>query len=464
MYGKLTILLVALATCSAQFIPIKPLPTKLKIQTTTTTQKPKVTTSNAPQPNPNSGGPSNGGSCTYQFHVADPNGLCAGTSSALDKKVDQVKQDLDKTKFQYVSQNSMIQNTLARIQSDAAGYMSKLTDLNNEIQKLKQIASSAPTGTGNSAALNQMLHDTKDLLTKAISDINNKIFNITMQMQKSAVEETKIQTALNKQINDQTTKIAAAELKLITLENMLKNMQSGSTPVATMPPQPFTTNSMPTTTNGAQTTTGPAPTAPTALLNQLKTQLQTLESEVKQLEQTHTKEITDLTQKADQIKTDLANQTTEIAKAKTTSQAAFARLKVTEQDVQDAINNLTQFQKRVNPEMSILQAEILETSKNVSTVISSLQQLGTSIMSDKMKIVKNTINIRKLIPDAVKINSDLQKLNTTVSERELLFSYRRFFVYLNKSICYSVFDNFSNTVISAYSLRECVNQLKTFDT
>lgn len=227
----------------------------------------------------------------------------------------------------------MIQNTLARIQSDAAGYMSKLTDLNNEIQKLKQIASSAPTGTGNSAALNQMLHDTKDLLTKAISDINNKIFNITMQMQKSAVEETKIQTALNKQINDQTTKIAAAELKLITLENMLKNMQSGSTPVATMPPQPFTTNSMPTTTNGAQTTTGPAPTAPTALLNQLKTQLQTLESEVKQLEQTHTKEITDLTQKADQIKTDLANQTTEIAKAKTTSQAAFARLKVTEQDV-----------------------------------------------------------------------------------------------------------------------------------
>lgn len=202
MYGKLTILLVALATCSAQFIPIKPLPTKLKIQTTTTTQKPKVTTTKAPQPNPNSGGPSNGGSCTYQFHVADPNGLCAGTSSALDKKVDQVKQDLDKTKFQYVSQNSMIQNTLARIQSDAAGYMSKLTDLNNEIQKLKQIASSAPTGTGNSAALNQMLHDTKDLLTKAISDINNKIFNITMQMQKSAVEETKIQTALNKQINE----------------------------------------------------------------------------------------------------------------------------------------------------------------------------------------------------------------------------------------------------------------------
>lgn len=437
MYGKLTILLVALATCSAQFIPIKPLPTKLKIQTTTTTQKPKVTTTKAPQPNPNSGGPSNSGSCTYQFQVADPNGLCAGTSSALDKKVDQVKQDLDKTKFQYVSQNSMIQNTLARIQSDAAGYMSKLTDLNNEIQKLKQIASSAPTGTGNSAALNQMLHDTKDLLTKAISDINNKIFNITMQMQKSAVEETKIQTALNKQINDQTTKIAAAELKLITLENMLKNMQSGSTPVATMPPQPFTTNSMPTTTNGAQTTTGPAPTAPTALLNQLKTQLQTLESEVKQLEQTQTKEITDLTQKADQIKTDLANQTTEIVKAKTTSQAAFARLKVTEQDVQDAINNLTQFQKRVNPEMSILQAEILETSKNVSTVISSLQQLGSSIMSDKMKIVKNTINIRKLIPDAVKINSDLQKLNTTVSERELLFSCRRFFVYLNKSMLLS---------------------------
>lgn len=422
MYGKLAIVLFVVATCSAQFIPIKPLPTKQKLQTTTTTtQKPKVTTTKPPQPGPNSGGtptsaPNSGSSCTYQFHVADPNGLCAGTSSALDKKVDQVKQDLDKTKFQYVSQNSMIQNTLARIQSDAAGYMSKLTDLNNEIQKLKQIASSAPTGTGNSAALNQMLHDTRDLLTKAISDINNKIFNITLQMQKSAVEETKIQTALNKQINDQTTKIAAAELKLITLENMLKNMQSGSTPQNTMPPQTTTTTKpMPTTTTRTSTTTGPAPTAPTALLNQLKSQLQTLESEVKQLEQTHTKQITDLTQKTDKIKTDLANQTKEIAAAKSTAQTSFARLQVTEQDVQDAVNNLTQFQKRVNPEMSILQAEILETSKNVSTVISSLQQLGTSIMSDKIKIVKNTNDIKKLIPDAAKINNDLQKLNMTVS-------------------------------------------------
>lgn len=235
-------------------------------------------------------------------------------------------------------------------------------------------------------------------------------------MQKSAVEETKIQTALNKQINDQTTKIAAAELKLITLENMLKNMQSGSTPQNTMPPQTTTTTKpMPTITTRTSTTTGPAPTAPTALLNQLKSQLQTLESEVKQLEQTHTKQITDLTQKTDKIKTDLANQTKEIAAAKSTAQTSFARLQVTEQDVQDAVNNLTQFQKRVNPEMSILQAEILETSKNVSTVISSLQQLGTSIMSDKIKIVKNTNDIKKLIPGAAKINNDLQKLNMTVS-------------------------------------------------
>ncbi|XP_062607660.1 uncharacterized protein LOC134269474 [Saccostrea cucullata] len=418
MYGKLTIFLVALAACSAQFIPIKPLPTKLSLKTTTT-QKAKVTTTKPPQPAPNSGNTQNSGTCTYQFHVADPKGACAGTSSALDKKVDQVKQDLDKTKFQYVSQNSIIQSTLARIQSDGASYMSKLNDLTNEVQKLKQLAATASTGSGgssgNSAVLNQMLHDTKDLLTKAISDINGKIFNVTMQLQKSAVEEMKIQTALNKQINDQTTKIAAAELKLITLENMLKNLQSGSTPAATMPPATTTTTQGTRTTSGAAATTGPAPTAPTALLNQLKSQLQKLESEVKQVEQSHSKQITDLTNKADQIKTEVTNQTQEIAKAKTSSQAAFSRLKVTEQEVKDAINNLTQFQKDVTPKMTILQQEILETSKNVSTVIANLQQLGGNIIKDKMQIFKNKRDISKLIPDALKVEKDLQNLNTTIT-------------------------------------------------
>lgn len=415
MYAKLTVVLVALATCSAQFIPIKPLPTKLSLKTTT--QKAKVTTHKLPQPNPNTGNTQNAGGCTYQFHVADPNGACAGTSSALDKKVELVKQDLDKTKFQYVSQNSMIQSTLARIQSDAASYMTKLTDLNNEIQKLKQMAATAASGgggsSGNSAALNQMLHDTRDLLTKAISDINNQIFNITIQMQKSAFEETKIQTALNKQINDQTSKIAAAELKLITLENMLKNMQSGTTPVATMPPlTTIPTKGMP---SSSTTTTGPPPTAPIGLLNQLKSQLQKLESEVKQVEQSHSKEIKDLNQKAVQIKTELTNQTQEIAATKTTSQAMFSKLHVTEQQVQDAINNFTQFQKTVNSGTKILQAEISDTSKNVTTVISSIQQLGGTIIMDKTKIMKNRKDLDKLIPDAITIQNDLQKLNTTVS-------------------------------------------------
>jgi chromosome segregation ATPase len=393
-----------------------------------------VTTRKPPQPTPNTGNTQPSGTCTYQFHVADPKGACAGASSALDKKVELVKQDLDKTKFQYVSQNSMIQSTLARIQSDAASYMTKLTDLNNEIQKLKQLAASAASGTGgssgNSAALNQMLHDTRDLLTKAISDINNQIFNITLQMQKSAVEETKIQTALNKQINDQTSKIAAAELKLITLENMLKNMQSGTTQVVTMPPlTTTTTKSMP----GSSTTTGPPPTAPTGLLNQLKSQLQKLESEVKQVEQSHSKEIKDLTNKADQIKTELNNQTQEIATTKTTSQAMFSKLHVTEQQVQDAINNFTQFQKTVDSGTKILQAEISDTSKNVTTVISSLQQLGTTIMMDKMKIAKNTQNIRKLIPEALKIEQDLQKLNTTVST---LNSFLTCAILISFILCY----------------------------
>jgi hypothetical protein len=59
-------------------------------------------------------------------------------------------------------------------------YVSKVTDLNVELQKIKQNMNSGQTGTsgntGSNQNVNQLIHDTKDLLTKAVDVVEQAPF------------------------------------------------------------------------------------------------------------------------------------------------------------------------------------------------------------------------------------------------------------------------------------------------
>jgi hypothetical protein len=47
--------------------------------------------------------------------------------------------------------------------------------------------------TGSNQNVNQLIHDTKDLLTKAVGDINGRIFNLTIEFQRNADKDYKEQ-------------------------------------------------------------------------------------------------------------------------------------------------------------------------------------------------------------------------------------------------------------------------------
>lgn len=208
------------------------------------------------------------------------------TSAGLDKKVDQVRDDIVKTRMQYVAQNSIVQSTLAKVQSDTATYVSRVQDLTNQVQKLRQSINLAPSGAnpnpGNAQNVNQILQDTKDLLSKAVQDINNKIFNLTYQFQRSAVEQSKVDTAIEKQINQQAVQIATTEQRVINLETQIKSLQGQTStfPVGTP-------------------TSGGAPS--NAQLTNLSQQFQKLQQDVQQHDQSQQVELASLNTKANQV-------------------------------------------------------------------------------------------------------------------------------------------------------------------
>ena len=304
--------------------------------------------------------------------------------------------------LQYVAQNSMIQSTLAKIQSDTGNYISKISGLDSDLKKLQQIVNSKPTslpslpsaGGNNTQYLNQVIHDTKDLLTKAVSDINNKIYNVTFEMQKNALEEAKLQSELEKQINKQQGEISTAETKINNLENILKNLQSSG---ASSKPSPTSTT---------------AP--PTGMINQLKNQISQLENDVKNADKTQKSQYKVLDDRTDDILKKLKNQTTDINNIDSATRTALARLQTAEKDVNDAKNNLTQLQKKVEPQIQIIAQEVSETGKNLTRIETELGQIGGKLLTNQVKAIQDRTQIAQLKATASQLTSQISTLNSTV--------------------------------------------------
>ncbi|XP_069137576.1 fibrinogen- and Ig-binding protein-like [Argopecten irradians] len=347
-------------------------------------------------------------SCNYQFTVPNAAGACSVTSSNLDQKVDQVKQDLDKTRLQYVAQNSVVQSTLAKVQSDTATYTSRVNDLANQFQRLRQAVSTAPSGSGASAAgnnvyLNQLVHDTKDLLTKAVQDINNKIFNLTYQFQRGSVEQSKVDTAIEKQINQQAVEIAKTEQRIINLENQIKSLQA----------------------NAVQRPSGPAVTSPpvsvggptSAQFSQLKQQYQQLEKDVQQQNQLQTTQFQSLNSKANQLLTQVTNQTNEINTIKLATKGALSRVVTAETKVNTVKTDLDALKKKIEPQMIVVAQEVAALQVDVSKVQTELQQLGTQLMTNNVNFVTDHAKIQAMTTQAKLLADQLNKLtNETASQ------------------------------------------------
>ncbi|XP_033750410.1 uncharacterized protein LOC117334726 [Pecten maximus] len=394
--------------------------------------------------------PNPASSCKYQFTVPATAGGCSMSSSNLDKKVDQVKQDLDKTRLQYVSQNSIVQSTLAKVQSDTATYTSKVNDLTSQFQRLRQSVSTAPSGGsgaagGNTQYLNQLVHDTKDLLTKAVQDINNKIFNLTYQFQRGSVEQSKVDTAIEKQINHQAVDIAKTEQRIINLENQIKSLQA----------------------NAGRTPTGPAVTSPpasvpaggptSAQLTQLKQQYQQLERDVQQQNQLQTTQFKSLNTKTNQLLGQVTNQSNEINTIKLATQGAVSRVVAAETKVTTVKSDLDTLKQKIEPQMIVVAQEVAAIQINVTKVEKELQQLGTQLMTNNVNFFSDHAKIQSMSSQTKLLADQLNKLkNETSSQAADLIKLTQDVKTLTSAPALS-----SNTTLSSAALQKAVQQFES---
>ncbi|XP_060082762.1 protein FAM81B-like [Ylistrum balloti] len=393
--------------------------------------------------------PTQAATCKYEFTVPDTKGACSMSNSNLDKKVDQVKQDLDKTRLQYVSQNSIVQSTLAQVQSDTATYVSKVQDLTRQFQSLKQSVSVAPAGgsapAGNSQYLNQLVIDTKDLLTKAVQDINNKIFNLTYQFQRGSVEQSKVDTAIEKQINQQAVDIAKTEQRLINLENQIKALQASA----------------------AQTSTGPAVTSPPASVGtggptnaqiaQLKQQYKQLEKDVQKQNQQQATQFQNLNAKTNQLLGQVTNQSTEINSIRLATQGAMSRVLAAESKVTGVKTDLDALKQKIEPQMVVVAQEVATLQINVTKVEKELQQLGSQLMTNNVNFVSDHAKVQSMSSQTKLLASQLTKL-----EKEITAQSGELLKLTNDVKTLTASPSLStNTTLSSAALQQAVQQFES---
>ncbi|XP_063433114.1 uncharacterized protein LOC134715115 [Mytilus trossulus] len=328
--------------------------------------------------------------CKYEFTVPDAKGACSATSTALEQKIDNVKQDLDRTRLQYVSQNSIVQGTLSQLQTDTKMYVSKVNDLNGELQKIKGQGVNPGQSSG---AVNQLIHDTKDLLTKAVSDVNGRIFNLSLEFQRNAIEESKVNSAIQNQINKQAVQLATAEQKLLNLENMIKNYK------------PPTSGSQP------QPSSGPS----SAQITTLEKKYQQLENDLKSVDTLQQQQFTGLSDKTNRIMSQLLNQSHDIDVVAQATNQSVARLTAAEKMIQSTKQDFDNFKKATDPQIKILSQEASGLLSNLTSIEKQLQQLGIRLLNGMVSSMKMKGDVTKVKTQADNLLQEITKLTSQIS-------------------------------------------------
>lgn len=216
----------------AGFIPLPPLPVKIvkpkvtpkstsapitKKQTTTKAPfKPTLTSlppsSRLPQsshlPPSHTAVPTTpNANCGININI--PSANCNGGNTVVQQTLNTLKQELDRTRQQHQAQNAAVQTMITKLQTQQSGYITKISDLQNEVHNLvsafnslsgsRPISTSASLTTGAppvtgvpSTFFLQALQNVRSDLNQAVTDFNNKVFNLSSLMQTNQQQEIQV--------------------------------------------------------------------------------------------------------------------------------------------------------------------------------------------------------------------------------------------------------------------------------
>ena len=167
------------------------------------TNKPVVTKAPLTQPSTRTSAQN----CQFSFNV--PNSNCQGGNSAVQQTLTSLRQQLAQTKQQHQAQTAAVQAQLSQLQSQQSSYVTKIADLQNEVQNLvaafnslnsgRGLSTSAPvivpTPTASSAntfAMQQAVQNVQSNLRDAVKDFDTKIFNLSLILNDNQIQESKV--------------------------------------------------------------------------------------------------------------------------------------------------------------------------------------------------------------------------------------------------------------------------------
>ncbi|XP_067666270.1 proteoglycan 4-like [Haliotis asinina] len=310
--------------------------------------------------------PGSGNNCRYEFVVPDKAGMCSNGNAGLDKKIDAVKEDLDRTRLQYVSGNTVLQDQMSKIQNTVNTYGSQMNDLYSHLRQLESQVSSFPTslGPGGSDDIQRLVHTTKDYFNKALVDMQNKLFNVTYSFQQDAIEQSKVNAAVETQIRLQEQKTKDAEAKIEDLLNKVIALQGIST-----------------------ATTGTTNISP-SVLSEVKSRLQTFDQDIKRYDQMQQQQFTALQQKSNTLALQLSNHSHVLNDLSTEAQALMARVQSSDEKADRVTRKFTEFQTVNQPRINTLETEVTQIKNQTDTLKNELSSVATNAM--QANVLSNT--------------------------------------------------------------------------
>lgn len=192
----------------AGFIPLPPLPVKTlkpKVTPKPTTTKALPPSSHLP-PSQTAAPTTPKAKCGLNINI--PSANCNGGNNAVQQTLNTLKQELDRTRQQHQAQNVAVQSMITKLQTQQSSYITKISDLQNEVRNLvsafNSLSGSQPISTSASLTVAppvtgvpptlflQAVQNVRSDMNQAVIDFNNKVFNLSSLMQTNQLQELQV--------------------------------------------------------------------------------------------------------------------------------------------------------------------------------------------------------------------------------------------------------------------------------
>lgn len=348
--------------------------------------------------------------CGMNINV--PSANCNGANSAVQQTLNTLKQELDKTRQQHQAQNVAVQSMITKLQSQQSGYLTKISDLQNEVQNLVKafnaLSSSRPISTPASVTvrptvtgvsntfIQQAVQNVRNDMNQAVSDINNKVFNLSTVMLNNQQQESKVHQSIEAQIQQQARDVGKLTQQVTDLNRLLQQL------------------------NTSTGSTGSGATS--ADIAKLQARINQVAADLKVYDKNQQSQFSSLNLRTGSLLAIVSNHTNQIRGVQTGVAIAQAQINKVDRDITVVHDALAQFRKTTIPRMNQLDNDVKGLKTDVASAQTSVGNVGktvfklvTQIGSDSAKLQSLEKQANQLQTDIAKIQSDLNAQNTEIN-------------------------------------------------